>query len=93
MPNDQGWLWSQQLELFVGVYESKLRFFRPQGQLILTPAERAEQEKQEKELAQEQAQLAQEQAEAERQQRELVQQRVEELEARLKQLGIEPDTQ
>ncbi|MEQ9671449.1 Uma2 family endonuclease [Coleofasciculus sp. G2-EDA-02] len=105
--NEQECLWSQQLELFVGVYESKLRFFSPQGQLIPTPEERAEQEKQEKELAQEQAklaqeqaqlaqeqaQLAQEQAEAERQQRELAQQRVEELERRLKQLGIEPDIQ
>ena len=106
-PNEQEWLWSQQLDLFVGVYESKLRFFSPQGQLIPTPEERAEQEKQDKELAQEQAQLAQEQAklaqeqaqlaqeqaEAERQQRELAQQRVAELERRLKQLGVEPDTQ
>jgi hypothetical protein len=72
-------LWSQQLELFVGVHESELRFFSPQGQLIPTPQERAEQEKQEKELAQQQAELAQ--------------QRVEELLARLKQLGVEPDTE
>jgi len=72
--------------LFLGVYESKLRFFSPQGQLIPTPQERAEQEKQAKELAQQQVQ-------EERQQKELAQQRVEELLARLKQLGVEPDTQ
>ncbi len=90
-PNEQDWLWSQQLELFVGVRESKLRFFSPQGQLIPTPQERAEQEKQEKELAQQQAELAQQQTQEERQQRELAQQRVEELLARLKQLGVEPD--
>ena len=96
-PNEQEWLWSEQLELFLGVYESKLRFFSPQGQLIPTPQERAEQEKQEKELAQQQAKLAQEQArlaqqqtQEERQQKELAQQRVEELLARLKQLGVEP---
>lgn len=78
-PNEQGWLWSQQLELFVGVYESKLRFFSPQGQLISTPEERVE--------------LAQQQAQEERQQKELAQQRVEELLTRLKQLGVEPDRQ
>jgi Uma2 family endonuclease len=83
-PNVEGWLWSQQLELFVGVHELKLRFFSPDKQLIPTPEERAQEEKCQKELAQQQA-------EAERQQRELAQQRVEELLARLKKLGVEPD--
>lgn len=41
-PNAEGWLWSQQLELFVGVHESKLRFFSPDKFLVLTAAERAE---------------------------------------------------
>ncbi len=76
-PNGQGWLWSQQLELFLGVHESQLRFFTPENQLVPTPEERA--------------QVAQQQAEAERQQRELAQQQVEELLARLKELGVEPD--
>ncbi|MEH2046517.1 hypothetical protein [Nostoc sp.] len=31
-PNAQGWLWSQQLELFLAVYESKLRFFNVDNQ-------------------------------------------------------------
>lgn len=91
-PNDRGWLWSQQLELFLGLHESKLRFFSPEGQLVPTPEERASEEERQKELAQQQAELAQQQAEAERQQRELAQQRVEELLARLKELGVEPDT-
>ncbi|MEQ8995073.1 MAG: Uma2 family endonuclease [Coleofasciculus sp. B1-GNL1-01] len=73
----QGWLWSRQLELFLGIYESKLRFFSPEGQLVATPEERAE--------------IAQKQAEIERQQRELAQQQVTELRARLKALGVEPD--
>ncbi|MBW4634347.1 MAG: Uma2 family endonuclease [Iphinoe sp. HA4291-MV1] len=47
-----GWLWSQQLELFVGVHESKLRFFSPEGQLIPTPEERAIAAQQQTELAQ-----------------------------------------
>jgi hypothetical protein len=83
-PNAQGWLWSQQLELFLGVHESQLRFFTPENQLVPTPEERAE-------VAQQLAEVAQQQAEAERKQRELAQQRVEELLARLKELGVEPD--
>ncbi|MBD2628315.1 Uma2 family endonuclease [Trichormus variabilis] len=51
--NSQGWLWSQQLELFLGVDQNKLRFFTAEGELVPTPEEvakqqfaRAEQEKQ-----------------------------------------------
>ncbi|MFM7882854.1 MAG: Uma2 family endonuclease [Microcystis panniformis] len=32
--NEQGWLWSQQLELFLGVHDSQLRFFTPEGNTI-----------------------------------------------------------
>ncbi len=51
-PNPQGWLWSQQLGLYLGVYEEKLRFFTPEGQLVPTPEEEAQSERQQKELAQ-----------------------------------------
>ncbi|MBD2337721.1 Uma2 family endonuclease [Calothrix sp. FACHB-156] len=44
--NAQGWLWSQQLELYLGVEQEKLRFFTAEGQLVVTPEELAEQEKQ-----------------------------------------------
>jgi Uma2 family endonuclease len=40
--NPQGWLWSQQLELFLGVQNGQLRFFMQEGQLVPTPAEIAE---------------------------------------------------
>jgi Uma2 family endonuclease len=40
--NAQGWLWSQQLELFLGVQNGQLRFFMQEGQLVPTPAEIAE---------------------------------------------------
>ncbi|MCG6136211.1 MAG: Uma2 family endonuclease [Nostoc sp. LLA-1] len=40
-PNAKGWLWSQQLELFLGVHESKLRFFSADKQLVATAEERA----------------------------------------------------
>jgi len=50
-PTDQGWLWSQQLELYLGVFEQRLRFFTAQGELIPSPEERAEQERQRAEQA------------------------------------------
>ncbi|NEQ66505.1 MAG: hypothetical protein F6K21_13555 [Symploca sp. SIO2D2] len=40
-PNNQGWLWSEQLELYLGVNEQKLRFFTRDGELIPTPEEAA----------------------------------------------------
>ncbi len=43
-PNDRGNLWSEQLQLFLGIYEGQLRFFSPAGELIPTPAEAAEAE-------------------------------------------------
>ncbi|QLE50544.1 Uma2 family endonuclease [Nostoc sp. C057] len=47
-PNPQGWLWSQQLGLHLGVYQEKLRFFTPEGKLVPTPEEVAQQAEQEK---------------------------------------------
>ncbi|YAG15977.1 Putative restriction endonuclease domain-containing protein [Nostoc sp. DSM 114161] len=45
-PNPQGWLWSQQLDLYLGVQNNQLRYFTAQGQLVPTPQELAKQEKQ-----------------------------------------------
>jgi Uma2 family endonuclease len=52
-PNPQGWLWSEQLQLFLGVHADQLRYFTPAGELLLTPTDvaiaaeqRAEQEAQ-----------------------------------------------
>ncbi|HEY9796886.1 MAG TPA: Uma2 family endonuclease [Leptolyngbyaceae cyanobacterium] len=44
--NPQGWLWSQQLELYLGIYESKLPLFTAEGQLIPTPEEAVQQAEQ-----------------------------------------------
>lgn len=45
-PNPQGWLWSQQLQLYLGIHQRQLRFFSREGQLVPTPEEVAEQESQ-----------------------------------------------
>lgn len=57
-----GRLWSQQLELYLGVYEGKLRFFTTENQLILSSEELAGQERLRAEQAEERAQQAEERA-------------------------------
>jgi Uma2 family endonuclease len=39
LPNSEGLFWSQELELFLGVHQGKLRFFDSDGLLIPTAAE------------------------------------------------------
>lgn len=76
-PNDQGWLWSEQLGLYLGVFEGKLRYFTSERELVPTPQEAALQER----LAKEQERLA----------KEVAQQRAEKLSQKLRELGINPD--
>jgi Uma2 family endonuclease len=45
-PNEQGHLWSQQLGLYLGVHEKLLRYFTPDGQLVPTLEEMAQQAQQ-----------------------------------------------
>ncbi|MGK7931314.1 MAG: hypothetical protein AB4041_07760 [Microcystaceae cyanobacterium] len=47
-PNEQGWLWSQELGLYLGIYEEQLRYFTSDGELVLKPQESTIQERQEK---------------------------------------------
>jgi Uma2 family endonuclease len=46
LPGDRGWLWSEQLQLFLGIHDRRLRFFTPDGTLVPTPTEVALQEQQ-----------------------------------------------
>ena len=77
IPNEQGWLWSDELQLYLGILEEQLRFFTPEGELVFT-SEEAEL------LSNQRAQQAEARAEAERQ-------RADNLLRRLKELGVEPD--
>jgi len=92
--NEQGWLWCETLGLWLGIWEgaidrepvtgscSWLRFYTPQGDLVLLPEEaaqqRAEQEKQ--------------RAEQEKQRAEQEKQRGDRLAEKLRELGIDPST-
>lgn len=84
-PNSNGHLWSRQLDLFVGIYETQLRFFTAEGDLVPTPPEAAKSSQQQAEQAQQQAEQAQQQAEQ-------AQQQADRLAARLRELGVDPDT-
>jgi len=44
--NASGWLWSQSLELYLGVEAGVLRYFTAAGDLVLSPQEEAEQAQQ-----------------------------------------------
>ncbi len=44
-PTERGWRWSQELELYLGIYNRQLRYFSVTGDLVPTPAEAANQER------------------------------------------------
>jgi Uma2 family endonuclease len=46
VPTESGWRWSETLDLYLGVEQGKLRYFTPEGSLVPTPEEVAEQEQQ-----------------------------------------------
>jgi Uma2 family endonuclease len=76
--NEQGYLWSHQLGLYLGIYQGLLRFFTQDGQLVPAPEEVAEQETQ--------------RAEQETQRAQQVAEKAERLAAKLRELNIDPDT-
>ena len=76
-PDERDWLWSEELQLFLGIDDRKLRFFTPAGERVPTPAEAATDKEEQREaakaeaaIAKQQCQLMAEQAEQERQQAE-----------------------
>ncbi|MBD2116051.1 MULTISPECIES: Uma2 family endonuclease [Microcystis] len=104
--NEQGYLWSEQLGLYLGIFDRKLRYFTVDGQLVPTPQEAELEQRQAKErillekerilLEKEQALLEKEQALLEKEQalleKEQERQAKEKLAAKLRELGINPQT-
>jgi hypothetical protein len=102
---EKGWRWSQELSLYLGIWEGRLRYFNQDGDLIPTPEEaalqehqRAETEHQRAETEHQRAETEHQRAETEHQRAETEHQRAEEAEAkaailteRLRELGIDPD--
>ncbi|MEM9004253.1 MAG: Uma2 family endonuclease, partial [Cyanobacteria bacterium P01_F01_bin.86] len=91
-PNAQSYLWSEQLGLYLGKHDNKLRFFTAQGQLISSPEERAEQEQQRAEQERQRAEQERQRAEQERQRAEQAEAQLALLRAQMKAQGIEPQS-
>lgn len=89
-PNPQGQLWSQQLGLYLGVHQDQLRFFSPEGDLILTSEEAAIEAEYQMEQERQRADQESQRAERERRHAERERQRAERLAEQLRQLGIDP---
>ena len=90
--NENGYLWSEQLELYLGIFDRKLRYFTTDGQLVPTPQEAELEQRQAKEqifLEKEQERKAKEQALLEKEQAILERER---LAQKLRELGIDPET-
>jgi Uma2 family endonuclease len=98
-PNEQGWLWSEVLGAWVGVWKGRygnrtdawLRLYDADGNLVPTSAELAEQQRQRAEAERQRAEAERQRAEAERQRAEHAEARLQRLLARLAERGIEVD--
>jgi Uma2 family endonuclease len=90
-PTEEGYLESQQLGLYLGIYENQLRYFTLEKELVPTPKEAAIQERLEKEqerLEKEREKLMRQQIQEELEQE---RQQTARLKQRLRELGIELD--
>ena len=67
LPDRRGRLWSEQLELYIGIVEEKLRFLTVTGEVVPTPSEAAIAEKIKVAQANLQAEVERQRAEVERQ--------------------------
>ena len=95
LPNEQGWLWSEVMGLFLGVYEQELRYFTIEGTLLPTPQE-AVQIEVERGLAmvdQERLKVEQARQEAEQQRLQTEQARQEAEQERLKAIQAEQEAE
>ncbi|NEO51738.1 MAG: Uma2 family endonuclease [Okeania sp. SIO3B5] len=104
-PNNQGWRWSEELELYLGVDGGQLRYFTANGQRVPTPQEAAIEEQllvqeaqsqvqeaqSQVQEAQSQVQEAQSQVQEAQSQVQQERERAERLAQRLRELGIDPD--
>jgi Uma2 family endonuclease len=83
-PNPQGWLWSAELDLYLGVFDSCLRYFTADG--VMIPNFTEETNRQADVIAATQHRLDQERQRADQER-----QRADRLADRLRALGIDPD--
>jgi len=84
-PNEKGHLWSEELGLYLGIYEGLLRYFTSSGVLVPTPEESAEMEATRAEIEAKRAAIESEKAK-------ISDEKSQRLAAKLRELNIDPDT-
>jgi hypothetical protein len=89
--NESGWLWSEELNLFLGIHDQKLRYFTLECDLVPTPTEASLQERQRANQERQRANQERQRANQERQRAEQERQRADRLAAQLQALGINPE--
>ena len=96
--NEQGWRWSEELELYLGVEQGQLRYFSADGEKIPTPEEFARREivlaqnaRQELESIHQELESTHQELESARQEADIERQRAEQLAQRLRELGVNLD--
>ncbi len=87
-PTESGLLWSEQLELYLGIHERQLRWFTAEGQLVPLPEDAEREAKEQAQQAEQQARQAEQQA---RQSEQQALQRAQRLEELLRSQGIDPE--
>ncbi|MDB9308384.1 Uma2 family endonuclease [Aphanizomenon sp. CS-733/32] len=75
--SENAWYWSQELGLYLGVWENKLRYFTVEGRLVPTPEEANLEEIRKAEVERQRAEVERQRAEVERQRAEVEHQRAE----------------
>ena len=75
--SENAWYWSQELGLYLGIWEDKLRYFTVEGKLVPTPEEANLEEIKKAEFERQRAELERQRAESERQRAEVEHQRAE----------------
>ena len=97
--SENAWYWSQELGLYLGVWEDKLRYFTVEGRLVPTPEEanleeirKAESERQKAESERQKAESERQKAESERQRANEAENKLAILAQKLRELGVEPDS-
>ena len=75
--SENGWYWSQELGLYLGVWEDRLRYFTVEGRLVPTPEEANLEEIRKAEIERQKAETERQKAESERQKAEIEHQKAE----------------
>ncbi|BAZ86317.1 Uma2 family endonuclease [Dolichospermum compactum] len=75
--SENAWYWSQELGLYLGVWEDKLRYFTVEGRLVPTPEEANLEEIRKAEVERQRAEVERQRAESEHQRAEVEHQRAE----------------